>query len=60
MVSEHAQAAMADEMAAVLSPNGAGKSTLFRAITGRPTPATGSVRLLGAEVAALRAANAPD
>lgn len=39
-----------EEVLAIIGPNGAGKSTLFDLLTGRKSPDTGSVRLLGEDV----------
>jgi len=43
----------AGEIVALLGPNGAGKSTLLRAMAGALAPAAGTVRLGGADAAAL-------
>ncbi len=41
------------EVLGLVGPNGSGKTTLIRAVTGMITPASGVVRLLGDDVAAL-------
>jgi iron complex transport system ATP-binding protein len=41
------------ELLGLVGPNGSGKTTLIRALTGVVTPAAGSVRLSGRDVAAL-------
>ena len=46
----------AGSLLAVLGPNGAGKTTLLRAFLGLAVPTTGSVSMLGKDVAALHGA----
>lgn len=43
------------EIMCILGPNGAGKSTLIKCIAGLLKPATGSVRIAGKDIKALRA-----
>lgn len=44
----------AGERHAVIGPNGAGKSTMFNLISGRLTPSSGEIRLLGETVSGLK------
>ena len=44
------------ELVAVVGPNGTGKTTLFNAISGIVTPASGSIRFAGTDLATVRPA----